>query len=371
MSRHSQKGFSKLHVVLSIVIALLVGVAGFGVYTYVNIKQIPTFAPPLAAPTSTTPLPEPEVATDVENFLVFSTGSSNLTEEEALNLGVGADRAEDADGLSDVIMVVSVNPTTSKTAILSIPRDTWVKSKKTKINSLYNKSGVYGLKDEVESITGVPIHHMVSVNFTAFSELTEAVGGVNVYVPTPLRDKRASLLVEKTGCVAFDGPTALAYVRSRHLEVYKDGQWETDASASDFGRIQRQQTYLSAVVDKVVSPTLPVRIPSLLGVAKDGLVLDESLSVNDMQKLARALANGSNLETYTYPSSVGRVGKASVVFLEKEEAAPLLTYFQNGLAGSPTGEDPAPASSASSQPTESSNGPAPSTPDVVDTTCTQ
>jgi LCP family protein required for cell wall assembly len=326
-------------------------VAAGGAYVRHEVSAVPRFPTrPPAITVSGTPVPAPALTVapaekgQPQTFLVFSVGSRGLTAEEGRALGLPGWRAQYEDGLTDVIMVVTVNPNTGRAGVLSIPRDTWIAKYHEKINGLYNRYGVETFKREVENLTSIPVNHLVSVNFTAFGDLTNEVGGVNVAVAKPTRDAESGLNVA-AGCVHMDGRTALAWVRSRYTETQDaQGRWRRDPSASDWGRIDRQHTYLHALLRKLLSPRLVTEVPTLLRVAKQNLTFDEGLGVGDLITLARAFGDSGSgdVETFTYPTTGGWVGSASVVFAHPDQAQLILQRLRSGMVA-----DPVPTSSVS------------------------
>ena len=86
-------------------------------------------------------------------------------------------------------------------------------------------------------------------NFPGFEGMVNAIGGISLDFPYPVRDPYSGLNVTTTGCQTVNGTTALALVRSRHLYYFEDGTWNYDGM-SDWSRIQRQQAFFHAVLDK-------------------------------------------------------------------------------------------------------------------------
>ncbi len=165
---------------------------------------------------------------------------------------------------SDTIMMWRVNPATNQVAVLSFPRDLWLKidgrSSKGRINEAYERDDPQRLINTIRQNFGIETDHFVQVDFCAFKELVDAVGGVAVPFETPVRDGATGLIVEEAGCFTFSGEHALAYVRSRKMEyLTEDGRWERDGT-SDLGRISRQQDFIRRVGDELLSNVLlPLR----------------------------------------------------------------------------------------------------------------
>ena len=84
----------------------------------------------------------------------------------------------------------------------------------------------------VEQTTGVPIDHYAVINFDGFRSIVDALGGVEVCSPEPLRDRESGLDIP-AGTTRLDGDQALSYVRARKI-----------GDGSDTARIERQQAFL-------------------------------------------------------------------------------------------------------------------------------
>ncbi len=218
-----------------------------------------------------------------------------------LLLGRGGGK-HDAPDLTDTMMLASIDPVNHTTTLVSIPRDLWVQIPghgNMKINAAWETgefdylhkvspgstdpkaiAAGFTLADSVvSSVLGVQIHYNVIVDFQAFRQAVDTVGGVTVDVPTDLVDptmaweNHNNSVLAKAGTQTFDGVHALIYVRSRE-------------TTSDFARSQRQRTVLLALKDKVVTlGTLsnPIKISELLNSFGNNVATD--LSLNDASRL--------------------------------------------------------------------------------------
>lgn len=271
--------------------------------------------------------------------LVFSVGSRDMGADEARRLRVGGVEARGSDGLTDSIMLVIADRDTDEVALLSIPRDLWLFDRGHRINATLNHHGLAAFVDDVSRVTGLPIHHLVQVNFAAFADLVDAIGGIPVAVDRPLADLKAKLYVPTAGCWLLDGADALAYARSRStLTRSSDGGWRHDATASDFGRIDRQQQLVRAAWDRVRETAGPSTVPDLLTTVRRGLVVDEDLGVQQVRDLLGAFRHvpAGGFEGYTLPTVGRRIGAAAAQVLDVEEARDVLTRLRTWP---PTGED--------------------------------
>jgi LCP family protein required for cell wall assembly len=184
---------------------------------------------------------------------------------------LGLRGVDDPNGglLTDTMMVVSLKPKTNEVALISVPRDLYVSlpnsQTKGKINEAYAygykngewKGGLKASKQEIEEVTGLDIHYVVSVDFTAFKEIIDTMGGVTVHLDKPFSENvpfEEGTISLPAGDNTLSGQKALLYSRARY-------------SSSDFDRAKRQQQVLVAVKDKALSLGIlsnPVKIVSIL-----------------------------------------------------------------------------------------------------------
>ncbi len=174
-----------------------------------------------------------------------------------LLLGMRGNNMPGGGLLADTVMMVMIRPQENKVAILSIPRDLWVKhpegSTQSKINSIHalyeergENKGMEAMKQVVGEIIGLPIHYAIRIDFNGFKELVNTVGGVDVYLdqpfsePTQFEGEEALNFSLPAGKNHLDGQKALFFVRARY-------------ASSDFERARRQQQILLALKDKMLS----------------------------------------------------------------------------------------------------------------------
>jgi LCP family protein required for cell wall assembly len=308
------------------VIVLVAAIGAGGLYVYANyrfdqIKKIHAKHLIAAAPPGQ-PFNLLLVGSDSRSFV------SNSTQVNAFG-----DEADAGGQRSDVTMVARFDPAAKTVTILSIPRDLWVDipgndggiSGMNRINAAYD-SGPDLLVQTIERDLGIPINHYISVDFPGFSGMVNALGGVTMDFPTPVKDQYSGLDVTTTGCQVVNGTTALELVRSRHLYyMNSNGNWEYDG-LSDFSRIQRQDAFFRAVLAKVnASITNPLTINAFIGAAVGNLTIDDTLSEGDLLHIADVFRGleSSHLVTETLPTtSYVTSGGADVL----QEAQP---YAQN------------------------------------------
>jgi LCP family protein required for cell wall assembly len=229
---------------------------------------------------------------------------------------------------SDVTMVAHFVPAAKTVTVISIPRDLWVDipgddsgiSGMNRINAAYD-GGPDLLIQTIEQDLGIPINHYIAVDFPGFSGMINALGGITMDFPTPVKDQYTGLDVTTTGCQVVNGTVALQLVRSRHL-YYKNsnGYWEYDG-LSDFSRIQRQDSFFRAVLAKVTaSITNPLTINSFIGSAVGNLTIDDTLGQSDLLHIADVFRGlpASHLVTETLPTTAYVTGGGADVLKEAQ-----------------------------------------------------
>jgi LCP family protein required for cell wall assembly len=254
---------------------------------------------------------------------------------------------------SDTIILVRVVPKTKQLMMLSIPRDLWgpIPGQGTnRINTAFD-TGPNLLVQTIQQDLHVPINHYVEVNFDTFRDISNAVGGVNFYFPTPAKDAYSNLSIPAAGCYSLKGDQALAFVRSRHYQYYQDGYWHFEA-LSDLARIQRQQAFIKKLIKKAEGEyTNPFALNDIIGGITKNLTVDSGFSTGLMLTLAKdframdaTTIPNLTLPTYGFTTS----GGAEVLGLQQPQAAQVVAAFNafgNPAPKAPAKETPPPSSS--------------------------
>ncbi len=234
----------------------------------------PTPLPPTATPTAT-PEPPPFDLTQTDNFLLL-----------------GTDRRPDrTNWRTDSIMVVGIDHTYGRAAVLSIPRDLYINVPgygQARINQvdyvgekiLKIEGGGPALLSQVISQTlGINTKHWARIELRGFADLVDALGGVTVHLDCPFYELVYDLDIQgwtyfelPAGDVLMDGQTAYFFVTLRYLE-------------SDFGRARRQRQFLWALRNQALSTDLILRLPELYTAFQQTFSTD--LSLLEMVQLAR------------------------------------------------------------------------------------
>jgi LCP family protein required for cell wall assembly len=212
-----------------------------------------------------------------------------------------------------------------KAQMLSIPRDLYVPISGTdgrqKINAAYN-GGPTRLVDTVTDSLGIPVDRYMEVDFVSFAGLVDGLGGVTIDFPNPAHDTESGLYVTESGPVELDGEQALAYVRSRHYTETVNGELVEDPRA-DLGRIERQQKFLSVVIDELSGTKNPFSLARAASGMAEGLRIDDEMSMFDAMSFAWGM-RGMADPLEPLPVSNDRNDSGAVLILDEEAAQPIL-----------------------------------------------
>ncbi len=243
---------------------------------------------------------------------------------------------------SDVIIVMRLVPKTHQIVMLSIPRDTYVPIPGTRgsdrINAAFN-TGPTVLVKTIQQNFGIPINHVVVANFPGFQAMVNALGGIRLDFRYPVRDSYSGLNVTTLGCQTVMGTTALALVRSRHLWYYDHG-WQYDG-LSDLSRIQRQQAFFHAVINKAKGEFPNIfALNDLLNATAQDLQMDNGFSPSQLISLGmgfRGVAS-NQLVTRVLPTYGATIGGADVLLAAQPYARQTIASFLAvGTSSSSTG----------------------------------
>ncbi|ALP89363.1 MULTISPECIES: LCP family protein [Clostridium] len=183
-----------------------------------------------------------------------------------LGMDIGDPNQEDNKDIkrTDTIMVVNYNPETDKITTVSVPRDTLIQNNgnSVKINSAFAIGGYSRIKTEVEGLLNVNINYIVKVDYDAFVDIIDAIGGVKMKIERNMiyDDEGQNLHINfKAGeTVKLDGQKAQEFFRWRKNN---DG---SGFANGDLDRIQNQQKFIAKVIDKCTNPLIVFRIPKIM-----------------------------------------------------------------------------------------------------------
>ena len=210
-------------------------------------------------------------------------------------LFIGSDARSGIAGRSDVIVLMHVAGDRKTVTLVHFPRDLYVSIPghgKDKINAAYAYGGAPLLVRTLQDLVGVPIDHVAMTNFDGFRKMTDAVGGVNVYVEEPSTSDGYTF---RKGYQQMNGAQALAFVRERK-----------QLSEGDISRGRRQQAFIKALLLKSLSKdvlTNPVKLAQFVDAGTENLIVDEQFTVGQMRSQALSLRNlrGKDVSFITAP----------------------------------------------------------------------
>lgn len=291
-------------ILLAVVIGVFVFIASL-IQNTVGFKNAFTFASNFLQPN----------VTDVAS----SEGRANI-----LVMGKAGGSHAGAD-LTDTMIVVSISLEKPHVVLVSIPRDLWIPDLRAKVNSAFywgnqktSDGGIDLAKSTVEKVVGVPINYGVVIDgFSAFKDLVDAIGGVEVNVDRSFTDKLYPIAGKENdlcgGDVSFacryetvsfnagpqmmDGDTALKFVRSRHAE----GDEGTDQA-----REARQQKVIEAIKTKLMDPKVYLNLKTDLAVftiARSSIQSDMNIAASAV--LARKVWDaGGSINQFIIPENL-------------------------------------------------------------------
>jgi anionic cell wall polymer biosynthesis LytR-Cps2A-Psr (LCP) family protein len=177
----------------------------------------------------------------------------------------------------------------------------------------------------IEKNTGLRIDQYVEVGFAGFVNVINAVGGVEMCIKKPIKDKDSHLNL-KAGCQDLKGKEALGYVRMRKADPL-----------GDLGRVQRQRQMVSAMAKKAASPASilnPVRYWNLANAGTDSLAVGENASMLSMARMMMAMGKVSSKGglTLTVPIANANAYTAagSSVLWDNKKAAAMFSDIARG-----------------------------------------
>ncbi|MFJ9979579.1 LCP family protein [Streptomyces cyaneofuscatus] len=228
------------------------------------------------------------VVMDAQNILLIGSDSRSGDNREYGRDDGGSQR-------SDTTILLHLAADRKSATAVSLPRDLMVEVPKcrtgddkesreqfTQFNSAFELGGTACTIRTVERLTGIRIDHHMVVDFNGFKDMVDAVDGVEICLKEPIDDKDARLELP-AGRQTLNGEEALGYVRAR----------KTLGDGSDTERMERQQKFLGALVNKMQSNGVllnPTRLYPVLDAATKSLTTDPGLdSLRDLYDLVRSM----------------------------------------------------------------------------------
>lgn len=261
---------------------------------------------------------------------------------------------DEGSARSDTAMIVHLYEGHRTASVVSIPRDTLItrpecsrtgggtspEKHKVMFNESYELGGPACAVKTVESLTGIRMDHYIEVDFTGFKGLIDALGGVPVTTTKAIHDKSSHLDLA-AGTHTLNGEQSLGLVRTRHGV----------ADGSDLGRIQLQQAFMKALMDRVNGLGVlsnPTKLYKVADKATKAITTDSELaSISGLQGLAGSLSSlkSEHLDMVTLPvqyakSDANRVepldAQAALIWQALKADLPIPAAALKGSAASET-----------------------------------
>ncbi len=234
-----------------------------------------------------------------ENYLIVGTDT-----RAGANGRIGAGTTAETEGSrSDSVILLNIPANRSRVVGVSFPRDlsvdrpdcqAWDNQKETytdetipaetnaKLNTAFGVGGPRCLVSVLQQMTHLKINHFISIDFVGFEKMVDKVGGVEVCSPQPLYDEELGRILSKSGKQQVKGKAALNYVRARKISAEGNG---------DYGRIKRQQLFLSSLLRSMLSNQVLSNPGTLNGLitAFQQYALVERITTDDLLDLASSL----------------------------------------------------------------------------------
>jgi len=300
-----------------ILMTLIVGVIGVGIYGYSFLSGLSN----KSLPGGIDPIGKNPV-----NILVLGM---DIGDAEQAEMQVGR--------RTDTMMVFNYNPTTKKAQLISIPRDTYIEIDETrndyggkywKINVAYAIGGDEEVTSQIEEILDIEINYLVKIDYDAFRNIIDAIGGVEMYIEQDMyydddgQDLHIHFNAGET--VFLDGKKAEEFFRWRKNN---DG---TGFVNGDLDRIENQQKFIKKVIEKCISPSIVVKIPKILNTVKDSI--DTNMNANQMLKYATQLAKLSKEDVVmrTIQGEPRDINKESFIMYDRDMNLDILESLHSG-----------------------------------------
>ncbi|MFE2265536.1 LCP family protein [Streptomyces griseosporeus] len=253
-----------------------------------------------------TVIDRPEAGDGTNYLIVGSDSREGMSKEDKKKLHTGSAEGKRTDSM--MILHVGDNGDT----LISLPRDSDVEiptykgsesgktfqgsGRHTKLNAAYAEDGPTLLVRTVEFNTGLHIDHYVEIGFAGFANIVDAVGGVDITIDKPFKDKYSGADFQ-AGKQTLNGEQALAFVRTRHA-----------FAASDLERTKNQQKFLAALAHQVATPSTvlnPFKLYPTMGAGLDSLIVDKDMSLWDLGSMFFAMkgVNGGDGTSMNMPIS--------------------------------------------------------------------
>ncbi|GLW51878.1 LytR family transcriptional regulator [Streptomyces sp. NBRC 14336] len=251
----------------------------------------------------------PQAGHGMNVLLVGTDGRDRISPEQRERYRLGGAPCN----CTDTIMIVHISEDRERASVVSLPRDSYAMTPDhvdattgerhhghpLKLNAAYAEGGPQLTVRTVETMTKVKIDHYLEVDFTSFMKTVDVLGGVKICTSEPLKDAYSGLDLP-AGTHELKGGEALQYVRARHVD-----------GASDLTRMQRQQRFLAALVERATSSGIllnPLRFRDVTRAVLGSVRADKGFGTGELLDLGRAMRNFSPSSSEFTTVPIGQMG---------------------------------------------------------------
>ncbi|WP_397537793.1 LCP family protein [Rummeliibacillus pycnus] len=289
--KRKRKKYKALRWIIGTSIVLLLVTISYGAFAFFKVKN--------ALDHSTVNLQRENNRSELrEEDVTFSKDPISI-----MLLGIEDYSSKKKDGRADTQIVLTLDPNTKEMNMVTIPRDTRVKIENAgeytgihKINSAYTYGDITGYGaaklqvETVEKLLNIPIDHFIAVNFEAFRDVVDALGGVTIDIKEGFWEKNIydhnKKINFKKGQSHLSGEEALAFVRMRKRSV--------DVT---YSRDERQRQFLEATIDQAMTAGTIFKVGQLSDIL--GKNIETDLSMNDLYALQKQYSKLKSLSINT------------------------------------------------------------------------
>lgn len=279
----SSKKRTAVKILITLAVSLLICGSAFGIYLIKKAENAADKAYETAGDREKSELREEPVEPLHDDISILFIG---VDDSEARN-------QDDHNIRSDALVLATLNNEEKSVKLVSIPRDTYTyipdAGKKDKITHAYALEGPSSTIESVEEMLEVPVDYYIRMDFQAFIEVVDALGGIEAEVPYDLKEKDENdihdAIVLEEGLQELDGREALALARTRHYD-------------NDIERGKRQQMLLESILDKALSASSLTKYGSVIDAVGDNM--KTNLTFKEMQSFFEYAKGGKpDVETLT------------------------------------------------------------------------
>jgi len=273
----------------------------------------------------------PGISTTVREFTAPPFGGKSVVKILVLGEDNTGGTETKPRGLSDTIMLASIDFTNNKITAMSIPRDTRIEIPEhgiCKINAANAFEGPALTAQLVETLTGIRPDYYIKTNLNGFKDTVDLVGGVEIDVEKNMRynDNWGHLHINlKKGLQVLDGENAMGYVRFRHDKL------------GDITRMERQRKFIKALAKRMMEPSRIPKLPWTIKSAMKNVTTD--MTSKDMLYLAKfaGKVNMDEAQMETLPGTPENIAGVSYWVPDEEKISEEVTklFLTQTVAGLP------------------------------------